>query len=64
VRGRVDGGNDDESRDHREDGQGSEAHGPLHEFEFLAGPVKVLEPEVAAAWRTARWTTVAATSAT
>jgi hypothetical protein len=36
----------------------------LHEFELLAGPVKVPEPEVAAAWRTAPWTATAAIPAT
>jgi len=36
----------------------------LHEFELLAGPVKVLEPEVATAGRTALRTTTAVTPAT
>jgi hypothetical protein len=59
VPGRVGGGDDDKQRDHGEDGQGSETHGPFHEFEVLAAPVEVLEPEVAPA----SWTATAATPA-
>ena len=43
MRGRVGGGDDDEQRDHGEDGQGGEAYGPLHELELLATLVEVLD---------------------
>ncbi len=46
VRGRVGGDDNDEQRDHSEDGQGGEAYGPLHELELLTAPVEVLEPDV------------------
>jgi hypothetical protein len=46
VRCRASGSNDDEQRDHREDGQGSKAQGPVHELELPGAPVKVLDPQV------------------
>jgi hypothetical protein len=47
VRGGVGGRDQDEQRDHGEDGQRGEAQGPVHELELLGAPVEIGEPKVA-----------------
>ena len=46
MRGRAGRSDDDEQREHGQHGQRREAHGPFHELELLAAPMKFVDAEV------------------